>query len=204
MPLLRPVSGINEPYQGSPDLHRFVPVGAAEGPSDDRQRRSADDPSTRSAHAAYQRQAGSPPAAKPATVAQDLMTVPVVTLASDRTVLEAWLAMRRGGFRHIPVVSVDGALVGMLSDKDLLQRVPELILSGNDAQARQLRLAQVMSGRVVSAVAATEIRQIARLMLDERIHALPIVDSQRRPIGMLTVRDLLRGLAHHTPLELWT
>jgi acetoin utilization protein AcuB len=41
-------------------------------------------------------------------------------------------------------------------------------------------------------------------MLDERIHAIPILDYNRHLVGILTTRDLLQGIANHGPLELWT
>ena len=61
-----------------------------------------------------------------------------------------------------------------------------------------------MTSRVISATAETEIREIARVMLDERIHAVPILDHNRRLVGILAAHDLLRGIANHGPLELWT
>ncbi|MBM4127768.1 MAG: CBS domain-containing protein [Nitrospira sp.] len=61
-----------------------------------------------------------------------------------------------------------------------------------------------MTRRVVSAAPTTTVRDIARLMLDERIHAVPLLDTHRRLVGILTTRDLLRGIANHGPLELWT
>jgi acetoin utilization protein AcuB len=70
--------------------------------------------------------------------------------------------------------------------------------------AAQCRLAEHMTVRVVSATPTTEIREIARVMLDEHIHAVPVLDEARRPIGILTSRDLLRGIARRAPLQLWT
>jgi acetoin utilization protein AcuB len=61
-----------------------------------------------------------------------------------------------------------------------------------------------MTTRVISATPTTDIREIANIMLDERIHALPILDGNRRLVGILSARDLLRGIATHGPLELWT
>jgi acetoin utilization protein AcuB len=61
-----------------------------------------------------------------------------------------------------------------------------------------------MTTRVISATVATDIREIARIMLDERIHAVPILDGNRHPIGIVSSQDLLRGIANHGPLELWT
>lgn len=50
----------------------------------------------------------------------------------------------------------------------------------------------------------TEIREIAHVMLDEQINAIPILDSSRHQIGILTTSDILRAIAHRNPLELWT
>jgi acetoin utilization protein AcuB len=61
-----------------------------------------------------------------------------------------------------------------------------------------------MHRRIFSATPATEIRDIARVMLEQDIRAIPILDGTRRPIGIVTVTDLLRGLANHAGLELWT
>jgi acetoin utilization protein AcuB len=132
------------------------------------------------------------------------MTAPVLSLPSDSTLTDAWAVMKQRGFRHIPVTSVHSTLVGMVSDRDLLHHVPELITLANTSQAAQRRLAEIMTARVISATPTTDIREIARVMLDERLHAVPILDGNRRLVGILTTRDLLRGIVNHGPLELWT
>ncbi len=38
----------------------------------------------------------------------------------------------------------------------------------------------------------------------ERIHAMPILDGTSRLVGILSARDILRAIANHGPLELWT
>jgi len=156
------------------------------------------------AQTAYRQQTGLPEGPKPAVLARDLMTTPVFALSSDRTLTEAWTLMQDGGFRHIPVTSVHGTLVGILSDRDLLHHVPDLITRNDSSQATHRRLADIMTSRVISATPTTDIRDIARVMLEGHIHAVPVLDRDRKPIGILTSRDLLRGIALHGPLELWT
>ena len=112
--------------------------------------------------------------------------------------------MQRRGIRHIPVTSMHDTLVGMVSDRDLLHHVPELITMANTSQAVQRRLAEIMTFRVISATPTTDIRAIARVMLDERIHAVPILDGIRSLVCILSTHELLRGIANHGPIELWT
>ena len=92
----------------------------------------------------------------------------------------------------------------MVSDRDLLSHVPHLMVDSSRAQGAHRKLAEVMSTRVISATPATDIREIANIMLDEHIHAVPILDNNRRLVGILSSRDLVRGIATHDPLELWT
>lgn len=204
MPIILSVNGIVETYP-------IKPVGPRNGRGESSGERehhghqsSPLDRSALAAQTAYQRQSIERPHLKPAILARDMMSIPVLSLSSDRTLLDAWTSMSHKGFHHIPVTSMDDTLVGMLSYQDLLRHVPELITAADQRQASRRRLAEVMTSRVISATPVTEIRDIARVMLDERIHAVPILDHNRRVVGILAVRDLLQGLANHGPLELWT
>lgn len=141
---------------------------------------------------------------KPAVLAKDLMRSPVVSLPSDSLLLDAWAIMSQKRFHHIPVTSLHGTLVGMVSYRDLLLHVPELFTGGDKRQAAQRRLAEIMTPRVITATPSTEIREIAHVMLDEQIHAVPILDQHRLLAGIISTHDLLQAIAQHGPLELWT
>jgi CBS domain-containing protein len=66
------------------------------------------------------------------------------------------------------------------------------------------KLARVMSSRVLSATPTTEIREIAYVMHKEQVSAIPILDSSRHLVGILTASDILRAIFHRSPLELWS
>jgi len=204
MPIFMAVNGITETYPVKPSISRpslVEPVGERDRPE---QHPPSLDHSGLTAQTAYQRQSTPQPHPKPAVLARDLMTAPVLSLSSDSTLLDAWALMSHKGFHHIPITSIDGTLVGMVSHRDLLRHVPELVTAGDSRQASVKRLAEVMTSRVISSTPITEIREIARVMLDEQIHAVPVLDSVRRLVGILSARDLLQGIANYGPLELWT
>jgi acetoin utilization protein AcuB len=196
MPIILAVNGIVETYPIKPVGPR---VGRAESVGEHEHQGQH---SSLAAQTAYQQQ--SIERSKPAVLARDLMSAPVLSLPSDSTLLDAWVSMSRKGFHHIPTTSVHDTLVGMVSYHDLLHHVPELITAADTRQASRRRLAEIMTSRVISATPVTEVREIARVMLDERIHAVPILDHNRRLVGILATHDLLRGIANHGPLELWT
>ncbi|MGH7147467.1 MAG: CBS domain-containing protein, partial [Nitrospiraceae bacterium] len=120
----------------------------------------------------------------------------------NSTLLEAWTVMKRKGIHHLPVTSVHGTLVGMISNYELLPYAYELESLNSPGLSAEHKLAGVMSSLVLSATPTTEIREIAHVMLDVHVSAIPILDSSRHPVGILTTSDILRAIVHRSPLEL--
>ena len=207
MSIIRAVNGIVETQPAAPVSPR---PPATQADADNRrdsskeQERQAANPAALLAQQAYRQQEHQAPAPKPALLAQDLMTSPVTWLPSDSTLLEAWTVMKRKGIHHLPVTSMHGTLVGLVSDRDLLPYVHELESSSSPGPSIGHTLAQLMSNRVLSATPTTELREIARVMLDEYVTAVTIVDSFRHPVGILTTSDILHAIVRRSPLELWT
>ncbi|MBL8037554.1 CBS domain-containing protein [Nitrospira sp. CMX1] len=204
MPIIVAVNGIAEVYPAKLVTPRYNRTEAAADREHHGQQASTLDHPALIAHTAYQQQGSDRSHPTLAVLARDLMTTPVFSLPSDSPLLDAWTIMSHKGFHHIPITSVHGTLVGMLSYRDLLQHVPELISTADTRQASHKHAAEIMTPRVISATPTTEIREIARVMLEEQIHAVPILDQTRRLVGILSTQDLLHGIANHAPLELWT
>lgn len=204
MPIIQSINGIVETYPVRPATPREPVVDAVDSQAGNEQHQRAADRTQLAAQQAYQEQTRTTRLPKPAILARDLMTTSVVTLPSDATIIDAWVLMTRRSFRHLPISSVHGTLVGMVSDRDLIRHAPDLVIAGIESTTARRRLAEIMSPRVLSATPNTDIREIARVMMDERVGALPILDVDRRPVGIISKQDLLRSLANHGPLELWT
>ncbi|MDH5730562.1 MAG: CBS domain-containing protein, partial [Gammaproteobacteria bacterium] len=143
---------------------------------------------------------------QPAIIARQIMRSPVTTLTESASLLEAWNLFRETRYRHIPIVNVHGVLTGLVSDRDLLRyaatsgHVPPY--DENSAEAK-LSIRDLMRTRVLTASPETEIRFIARVLIEQRIGVMPIVNEQSEPLGMITRSDILRTIIHHSELELW-
>lgn len=202
MPIIRTVGGIV-------GIHPALPVSprppATQADADRRRDRAKDEERQDADHASHlTQQAYQPPASKPALLAQDIMTSPVTSLPSDSTLLEAWTMMQYKGIHYLPVTSVHGTLVGMVSNHELLPYAHELESVDSPGSSAKHTLTRVMNNRVLSVTPTTEIREIAHVMLDEQVNAIPILDRSRHLVGILTTSDILRALVHRNPLELWT
>ncbi|MBM4782577.1 MAG: CBS domain-containing protein [Archangiaceae bacterium] len=126
-----------------------------------------------------------------AVCALDLMSPIVFQVNPDTRVSLAWTSMRDHDVRHVCVTDSDGRLVGLASDRDIL-----VLGEGRAAGATALR--EVMTREPITSTADVEAPDLAELMLTEHLEAVPIIDAERRPIGIVTSSDVLRALARAT------
>jgi acetoin utilization protein AcuB len=131
-------------------------------------------------------------------IARDVMTPNPLTVTPQASIAEAWDVMRELAVRHVPVVE-DGALVGMLSDRDLAQVdiARALKVEGADALRGDLEtpIAGVMSTAVISVGPETEVDEVISLLLEHKIGALPVIEpGTREVLGIISYVDVLRAL----------
>ena len=118
---------------------------------------------------------------------QDIMSKGVVTTTPDTNADVAWNLMRQKGIQHL-VVEEGGRLVGVLSARDAG--------GSRGATARKGRaVADLMTASVVTVPAETTVRQAANIMRGRSIGSLVVI-ARDRPIGIITVSDLLTLLGH--------
>jgi CBS domain-containing protein len=94
--------------------------------------------------------------------------------------------MTRRNFGSLPVVDSDGALIGIVSEYDLLQAMIE----GRDL--RKILATEIMSAHPVSVTEDQTLAQVADLFQDRYITRVPVVRNQKL-VGILARRDLLFG-----------
>lgn len=131
-------------------------------------------------------------------IARDLMTPDPLTVTPQASIAEVWDLMREVDVRHVPVVQA-GALVGMLSDRDLARVDMARLLKAEGAEALRKELATpivgVMSSDVISVEPETEVGDVIALLLDHKIGALPVVEAGTREVlGIISYVDVLRAL----------
>lgn len=130
----------------------------------------------------------------------DLMQREVVTLTPDDTLRLADDVMRLGRIRHFPVVARDGALVGVLSQRDLFRAGLSCLLATSPAAEREwlasVDVGAVMTRAVVTIGADAPAREAVELMLERQIGCLPVVGADGTLVGLLSESDCMRYLVH--------
>jgi len=135
--------------------------------------------------------------------ASEIMVSSVVVLASTAMISEVVALFHKRKFRHVPVISDEKGLIGLVSDRDVLRYLGEQSLEDKEHTHTKFNLiTEVMTTDVVSATSDTDVRYIARLFVEGRIGAMPIVDDGELT-GILTRSDILRAVMKNFHIGLW-
>lgn len=129
---------------------------------------------------------------------EQVMTRHVVTVAMDDDLKRVRELFHVHGFHHLLVLE-SHKLVGVLSDRDLLRHLSPFVGKpfserAQDEATLHKRVHQIMTRRVVTAPRDMPLTAAARLMVDQHVSCLPVVDGHLHPVGIVTWRDLLLAL----------
>jgi acetoin utilization protein AcuB len=123
------------------------------------------------------------------------MSAEVYSVAPTASIGEALGITRAQRIRHLPVLE-DGLLVGLVTERDLrLAAPPAWTTDGAELRATlsTKKVSEVMVSHVITTAPATPIEAAAKLLYENKIGCLPIVEDDRL-VGILTESDLLRAL----------
>lgn len=115
---------------------------------------------------------------------RDAMTANAEWVAPDLPIREVATRMRGQHIGCLPVGEND-RIIGMITDRDLAHRA---VATGADPSATPAR--EVMSHRIVYGFDDDTLESAARLMREKEVHHLPILNRNKRMVGMLTMGDL--------------
>jgi len=130
---------------------------------------------------------------------RQIMSGNIVTIEDSGNCHEAVEKMVRHRVRHLPVVTRQGALCGIVTDRDLRHYLFEPDTTrqvgtvGLEKLMKSMPIARVMSAPVTTVDADEPMEQAARLMLERKLGSLPVMDGGHLA-GIVTETDLLRRI----------
>lgn len=128
---------------------------------------------------------------------QDIMQAELITILPETTLPEALRLVQRRGVRHLPVVE-NGNLVGIVSDRDLKRAMPSAATSLSAQELNYLldrvKVGEFMTRGVITIAPMFPVEEAARIMVTEKISALPVTEGGRL-VGIVTETDVLRLFA---------
>ncbi|MFJ6699023.1 CBS domain-containing protein [Streptomyces sp. NPDC091272] len=122
------------------------------------------------------------------TTVRDLMTPDVRSIPATETLDRAAQLMREHHIGALPVTNGDGALAGIVTDRDI---VVKCVAAGHDPS--KVTAGDLAEGEPVSVDVSSDCDEAVRVMSDARIRRLLVLENGT-PVGMVTEADLARAL----------
>src|SRR5512141_3326731 len=123
----------------------------------------------------------------------------IVTVAPSASLFEAQRRMREHTIRQVPVVSEDGTLLGIVSDRDIRAAMlpTDLVPGFTPGEAERFMentsAERVMTRKVVTATLTDTLEDAIVLRHDFRVNALPVVDDAGKVAGIITRTDVMEA-----------
>ncbi len=140
---------------------------------------------------------------------KDIMITNVKSIHSDTPVCQAFDILSKEGLSGMPVVDDTNTLVGVFTEKDIiryilpgyLQQVGSFIYQDiskaikNKVQElfQQKTVAHVMRKEVVTISPDASLAEAARVILIEKIRRLPVIDKDRKVVGIIARQDIVKA-----------
>ena len=126
---------------------------------------------------------------------RERMSTRPVTITATVPITDALRIMRQNQVRRLPVLDEDGALIGIVSEKDLLYASPSpatslSIYEMHDMLSR-LRVTELMTPDPVTVTPDTLLEEAALIMADSKIGGLPVVKNGDL-VGIITETDIFK------------
>jgi len=144
---------------------------------------------------------------------KDIMTSKVITLTKDMGIVDAAKILMDNRINGAPVLDKEGNLVGILCRDDLISQQKKLplpsffiildgiipLISSKHIEKEMAKIAatnveHAMTIKPVTVTPDTEIEVVASLMVDKKIHTIPVIDSNGILAGVVGKEDVLKTL----------
>lgn len=151
-------------------------------------------------------------------ICADIMTRDVVSVAFGTLLEDAWQLMRQHKIKALPVIDRSRRVEGIITQANFMQHANLEVYEGFDAKLKRFIrrtralsspkpevVGQIMTSPAVTAAANMHIIELIPLMLQTKVHHhIPVVDDERRLVGMVTQSDLVSVLYHGRVVNLRT
>ncbi len=131
-----------------------------------------------------------------------IMTRNPVIIRPDNTLREAIETMERSECHHLPVISADGHLIGIITARDcrLALRLPDIVQEywEDHDLVNHLTVGAVMTVAPIVVEPDTQVPEAARLMMAHYVSCLPVMLGETL-VGIITISDVLVAFVkmHH-------
>jgi CBS domain-containing protein len=121
----------------------------------------------------------------------DVMTLDPIVVDIDASIEDARRLLHANSISGLPVVDGAGALVGVISQTDLVDVMDSPVGRLIRTRVSGLRVGELMSSPAVTIPLTSSVVEAARVMLRARVHRLVATNDAGHPVGVLSAIDFV-------------
>jgi len=124
---------------------------------------------------------------------RERMSTHPATIPASTPIVDALRVMRQQEVRRLPVLDEQGNMMGIVTEKDLINASPSPATSLNVYEMHyllsHLLVTELMTREVITVTPDTPLEEAARIMADHKIGGLPVMEAGRL-VGIITETDI--------------
>ena len=145
--------------------------------------------------------------------AKNIMTSDVVTVTPETSIGELSKILLENKISGVPVIDIEGKLIGIVSEADIIREnikvqfpfyFDPLMVSGYIVDFEKykedikdyldIKVGLIMSHRIKTVNPSTPVSEVADIMVSNKVNRIPVIDENRRVVGIITRADILRSM----------
>lgn len=131
-----------------------------------------------------------------------IMTSPVISISSNKSIKEAYELMKEKNIRQIPIIdSTTNVLANILTIRQILKQLNDDINFAKLSMVKSLNT--IEPKQIITTDPITDLRRAAKVMLDFNLNALLVINSDDEIKGILSKTDIVRAVANIPDFKVW-
>ncbi len=133
---------------------------------------------------------------------KDIMSKEVITIDVAASLEEAYALLKEEGIGQIPITSYGKKIVGLLTQKFILNLLMEDL--ENYENILNKKIEDLFLPDMITTDPISDIRRVAKVMVDFKLEAIPVVDEEDILLGIISKTDLIKAISQLPKLQLWS
>ena len=133
---------------------------------------------------------------------KDIMTLEPKYIDNTLTIKEAYDKLKDIKVNQIPVLGFGKKIMGMINKKMILNLIMDDI--SNITNILNRKIEDLYLDEVITTDPVTDIRRVAKVMIDFRLDAIPVVNEEDILVGIVSKTDIIKAVSYIPKLQLWS
>lgn len=139
---------------------------------------------------------------EPVYQVKDIMSKELIYIDTKYTIQEAYDLLNEHEINQIPIISFGKKIMGLINKKTILTLLMEDLENSQEILNRKLE--DIFLPEIITTDPISDIRRVAKVMIDFKLDAIPVVNEEDIVLGIVSKTDILKAVSHLPKFQLWS